>query len=178
MKESRFTVRCDHIHCDRVMGRLIRNPGYGGPSVGLNSWCWRPSISNHTKPGFHTALCESIEKEGIRNPILLWALPEGVLLTFGGSRLKAAREVGLLDIPAIINDYTGEFNNAPEVTPDTWRSFFTDPPKEFEFGPHGVDYHYNLERARRHAHDPAGFAWLNGGEPQFIREEFPWLLND
>jgi hypothetical protein len=161
-----------------VIGRLIRNPNYGGPSVGLNGWRWRDSISNHTKEQFQGALNEDISKHGVRNPILVWALPEGILLTFGGSRLKACREVGIDSIPAIINDYTGAFELSPEVRPDNWRTFFTDPPREVEFGEFGLDYHYNLERARRHDHDEAGFAWLEGETPPFIAREFPWVLED
>ncbi len=173
---SNFEVRFERIDIDAVVGRLIRNPGYGGPSVSLNGWCYKHSISNHTKAGFQEALNEDIKENGVRNPILVWALPEGVFLTFGGSRLKAARLGDFDTIPAIINDYTGDFSESPEVRPDNWDTFFTDPPRAFEFGEFGADYHYNLERARRHDHDPAGFAWLDGEEPSFIAEEFPWVL--
>lgn len=174
----KFHVRYEEIPCDEIRGRLIRNPGYGGPSVGLNGWRWLDRISNHTKPGFHAALIKSIKEDGIRNPVLVWALPEGIFLTFGGSRLKACRELDIKSIPAIINDYTGDYSESDEVTADNWVSFFTDPPRAFEFGEFGADYHYNLERARRYDHDEAGFAWLNGEQPQFIRDEFPWVLKD
>ena len=114
----------------------------------------------------------SIEEGGFRNPILVWSLPEGVFLTFGGSRVKAAVSLGLEDIPAIINDYTGLYRLLPEVTEDNWETFFTDPPRDVEFTKDGFDYHYNLERARRDKHDPAGFAWVEG-KPEFIKQEFP-----
>lgn len=171
---SDFDVRYEHIDVHRVRGRLIRNPGYGGPSVGLNGWRWRESISNHTKPGFQAALEESVRQEGVRNPILVWCLPEGIFLTFGGSRLRACRAVGRNWIPALINDYTGEFSDSREVTQDNWRGFFKDPPREVEFGEFGLDYHYNLERARRHDHDEAGFAWTDGDQ-DWMRKEFPWV---
>lgn len=157
-----------------MAGRLIRNPNYGGPSVGLNGWCWRPTISNHTKPGFQEALEESIRQEGVRNPILVWSLPEGIFLTFGGSRLRACKAVGRQWIPAIINDYTGDFASESLVRPDNWQQFFKDPPREFEFGQYGADYHYNLERARRDKHDEAGFAWVQD-EPNWMKQEFPWV---
>jgi hypothetical protein len=171
-------VRCGEIECEEVKGRLIRNPGYGGPGVSLNGWRWRPSISNHTKEGFQEALQADIAEDGVRNPILVWSLPEGLFLTFGGSRLKACLALGIRRIPAIINDYTERYSELPEVTPDNWEGFFTDPPREFEFGEYGADYHYNLERARRHDHDEAGFAWLDGEQPAFIAREFPWVLED
>lgn len=172
---SEHSVRYAIIPCDLVIGRLIRNPNYGGPSVSLNGWCYSHSISNHTKPDFHAALTASITEEGVRNPILVWSLPEGMLLTFGGSRLKACREAGIAEIPAIVNDYTGTYADCPEVTEDTLSYYFEDPPRTYEFGVDGFDYHYNLERARRQDHDPSGFAWFDG-TPAFISKEFPWLI--
>jgi len=145
--------------------------------VSLNGWCSLERISTHTKTGFQQALQESIEREGVRNPILVWSLDEGVYLTFGGSRLKACRALGLETVPAIINDHTGAYERFPEVTEQTLPETFIDVPKTYEFGPDGFDYHYNLERARRHAHDPAGFAWIDG-EPEFIKQEFPWVIAD
>ncbi len=171
-----YSVRAGDIRCDDVVGRLIRNPGYGGPSVGLNGWCYHTRLSSHTKAGFREALREDIKENGVRNPILVWSLPEGVFLAFGGSRLTSCIALGLDTCPAIINDYTEKYSESPEVRPDNWYTFFTDPPNTFEFGEYGADYHYNLERARRHDHDPAGFAWLDGEEPSFIAEEFPWVL--
>lgn len=175
---SEFSVRYSNVNVGDIIGRLIRNPSYGGPRVGLNGWCWRNQISNHTKAGFQEALEASIAEEGVRNPILVWALPEGMLLTFGGSRLKAARVIGLTKVPAIINDYTGAYSGCPEVHEANWDTFFQDPPRVFEFTENGADYHYNLERARRHEHDPAGFAWLKDEQPEFISKEFPWLISD
>lgn len=171
---SDFDVRCGYIHVGDVRGRLIRNPNYGGPRVGLNGWCWREAISNHTKPGFQAALEESIRQEGVRNPILVWSLPEGIFLTFGGSRLRACQEVGRTWCPAIINDYTGDYEDEQLVTEENWHKFFKDPPREFIFGEYGADYHYNLERARREHHDPAGFAWVDE-DTDWMRQEFPWV---
>lgn len=177
---SVFDVRFDYIDVDAVRGRLIRNPAYGGPSVSLNGWHWLPEISKAVKPGFKEALAESVRKEGVRNPILVWSLPEGIFLTFGGSRLLACRATGRKWCPAIINDYTGDFKDGHEVRPDNWQEFFKDPPREVEFGEFGFDYHYNLERARREHHDPAGFAWVEGAEdekasPGWMKQEFPWV---
>ena len=171
---SEFDVRYDLIDVDTVMGRLIRNPNYGGPSVALNGWRWTPAISKASKPGFQAALEESIQQEGVRNPILVWSLPEGTLLTFGGSRLRACRAIGRTWCPAIINDYTGEHQAGELVTELNWTKFFKDPPRDFEFGEYGADYHYNLERARRDQHDPAGFAWAEEGT-DWMKREFPWV---
>lgn len=177
-KGLRNGIRFSLISIDRIRGRLIRNPGYGGPSVGPYSWTWRPEISkDQSKAQFKAALRDSVANEGIRNPILVWAFPEGIFLTFGGSRVGACKDVGIDRIPAIINDYTGEFADCPEVTPENFTEFFTDPPRSYEFTKEGFDYHYNLERARRANHDPNGFAWVDG-TPTFIKAEFPWLIED
>ena len=172
----KHSVRAGDIRCDDVVGRLIRNPNYGGPSVGLNGWCYHTVLSRHTKAEFREALLADIEENGVRNPILVWALSEGIFLAFGGSRLTSCIRLGLPTCPAIINDYTGAFSESPEVRPDNWDTFFTDPPRTFEFGDDGADYHYNLERARRADHDEAGFAWLEGDEPEFLAKEFPWVI--
>lgn len=175
-----YDIRFDHIDVGNVDGRLIRNPYYGGPSVALNGWHWLPEISKAVKPGFRSALAESIQQEGVRNPILVWSLPEGLFLTFGGSRLLACRDIGRQWCPAIINDYTGDYSGGAKVTEDNFQEFFRDPPKDIEFGPYGFDYHYNLERARRDDHDSAGFAWVEDAEdaakaPGWMKQEFPWV---
>lgn len=163
------------LSIDLIRGRLIRNPNYGGPSVGRKGWTWRPEVSKAAKPEFHDALAKSISSKGVRNPVLVWSFPEGVFLTFGGSRVRAAKRAKLSSVPAIINDYTGEFRENSRVTEENWESYFTDVPSTHEFTEDGFDYHYNLERARRHNHDPAGFAWLEGDKPSWIKKEFPWL---
>lgn len=106
--------------------------------------------------------------------MLVWNFPEGLFLTFGGSRVVVAQELGVEAIPAIINDYTGAFGQASLVTADNLESYFTDLPRDYEFTDKGFDYHYNLERARRANHDPAGFAWVED-DPSWIEQEFPWL---
>lgn len=173
---SEYDVRYSTVDPSDIRGRLIRNPNYGGPPVGLNGWTWRPTLAKQqaAKPGFHKALRASIEKDGIRNPILVWSLPDGLFLTFGGSRVHAALAVGIEAVPAIINDYTGEYDDGVLVTEDNWQTFFTDVPRTFDFGEYGADYHYHLERARRHEHDDAGLAWLED-TPAWLSTEFPWI---
>jgi len=173
-----FDVRFAIVPCADILGRLIRNPNYGGPSVGPWGWTWREEISKAAKPEFHAALAESIREEGIRNPILLYNFKEGLYLSFGGSRVRACQEAGIEDIPAIINDYWGSYETSDSVTPENIDYWFEDPPRDYEFGERGFDYHYNLERARRANHDPSGFTWLNGEEPAWIAKEFPWLIKD
>jgi hypothetical protein len=172
-----FDVRYGPIRVADVLGRLIRNPNYGGPSAGAHGWTWRPDINKASKPVFAEALTEDIKKNGVRNPILVYCFDDsGLYLVFGGSRWKSAQLAGMEEIPAIINDYTRQvYADLETVTPENVTSFFTDPPRDYEFGEKGFDYHYNLERARRQNHDPAGFAWYDG-TPPFIAREFPWLI--
>ena len=171
-----FEVRFAIVPVDAIRGRLIRNPNYGGPSVGPYGWTWRPEISKHGKEGFQEALAKSVKEEGIRNPILLYSFSEGLYLTFGGSRVRACLQAGIEDIPAIINDYSGDYETSDSVTPENIDYWFEDPPRDYEFGEQGFDYHYNLERARRANHDPSGFTWLEGDKPAWITKEFPWLI--
>lgn len=172
---SEYEVRKADILVDDIRGRLIRNPHYGGPSVGLHGWTWRPELSKHGKEGFQEALLTSIRESGVRNPILVWSFSEGLFLTFGGSRVRACKEAGIETIPAIINDYTGDYAEDTLVTPSNVEEFFTDVPRDWEFNEDGFDYHYNLERARRHNYDESGLAWLKGDDPSWLTKEFPWL---
>lgn len=158
------------------MGKLVRNPAYNDRKVSLNNWCYVRELSRAKKPKFHAALVESIRAEGVRNPIILYALPDGWFLGFGGSRVKAAIEAGEELIPAIINDYNDEFKTAPTVEQHNWHKFFADPPQTVEFTEHGFDYHYHMERNRRNAADPAAVRWIKGN-PSWLREEFPWLTS-
>lgn len=172
-----FDVRHGLVPVSAIRGRLIRNPAYGGPSVGPHGWTWRPEINKASKPEFQEALAVDVKENGIRNPILVYCFDDsGLYLTFGGTRVNACKLAGIEEIPAIINDYTQVvYEAADSVTPDNVESFFQDPPRDWEFGEKGFDYHYNLERARRANHDPNGFAWLEGEEPAWIKKEFPWL---
>jgi hypothetical protein len=170
-----FDVRFTSIRCADIKGRLIRNPNYGGPELSLNGWTWRKEISKHGKEGFQGALEASVRDEGVRNPILVWSLPEGIFLTFGGSRVRACVSAEIEYIPAIINDYTGDFAGTPIVRKDNIEDFFIDPPRDWEFGEYGFDYHYNLERARRQNYDESGLTWLGDENPEWLDKEFPWL---
>lgn len=171
--ERTFTVRYASVPLSEIKGRLIRNPGYGSPHVSIHGWCWRPAISSHRKPLFQEALRDSIREEGLRNPVIIYALEEGCFLSFGGSRLRAAIDLGLETIPAIVNDYADRFPDAPEVTIENFSTFFTDVPDYFEITDKGADTHYSLERNRRHTHDAKGMAWA--GDAEFIRQEFSWI---
>ena len=162
------------VPLSEIKGRLIRNPGYNNQHVSLNGWCWIPdAATTHRKPQFQEALRESIQQEGIRNPVIIYALKEGCFLSFGGSRLRAARDLDLDGIPAIVNDYVGRFATGEEVNGDNYSTFFTEVPRYYEFTQWGFDYHYALERKRRADYDKGGLEWAK--DAAFIDEEFPWV---
>ncbi len=175
-KSLAYTVRYAEVPLEGILGRIIRNPGYGGPSLSIYGWTWRPDVSSHRKPLFQEALRDSIAEEGIRNPVVVYSTKEGDFLSFGGSRLRAARDAGLTTIPALVNDYVGRYSGCTEVTPDNVSDFFTDVPEYLEFTDTGVDTHYSLERNRREHYDPAGMDWCKGAD--FISTEFSWIPND
>lgn len=169
-----FTVRhCSDIDPQVVVDRLCRNPNYGGKPCIVPGACVIPAVERAMKPKFFEALSKDVAKNGWRNPILLYDTPEGLLLAFGGSRLRVAKQLDKV-IPAIVVDYTGAYASFPEVTPDNWQDFFQDVPELFEFTDTGVDTHYSLERNRRQWYDPAGMAWVPK-DNDFMEEEFSWL---
>src|SRR5690606_29970848 len=105
----------------------------------------------------------------------VYAFPEGIMLSFGGSRLRTAHELKM-PIPCIVVDFTGEFDEWPEVTQDTYAKYFKDVPAHFVIDSNGVDTHYSLERNRRHEYDPAGIAWTDP-KAEFLKREFSWLTS-
>ena len=164
------------VPLEDIKGRIIRNPGYGGPSSGINGWPYMDCVSQARKPLFMEALRDSIREEGFRNPIVAYASNSGVYVSFGGSRVLAGRDLGVGTIPCIVNDYAQRFAEAPTVTEGNFTSWFKDPPAFYEITEVGADYHYSIERNRRHAYDEAGMAWA--GDADFISKEFPWLAHD
>jgi hypothetical protein len=158
-----------------VTHRLIRNPNYGGRPCDVPGTCIIPVLEREIKPKFFQALEENVARDGFRNPILLYCTGQGLLLSFGGSRLRVARRLGI-PVPAIIVDYTRKLPLPDDVTEENYHIFFTDIPELFEFTDYGIDTHYSLERNRREHYDPQGMKWVEGIEDtEFLEAEFPWL---
>lgn len=168
-------IKYAEVPVELIKGKIVRNPNYGGESVSLNNWCWIEVLSTTRKPKFQEALRDSIKAEGFRNPIVVYSLPEGVFISFGQSRLRAARDLGLERIPAIVNDYSERFVDGENVTELNWTTYFRDIPSHVEFTDNGFDYHYGLERKRRHMCDEGGLAWIPDRRADFLAEEFPWV---
>ena len=158
-----------------IKGFIRRNPqAVEGYEAGPFGWRVRVNMNKKNKPVFRTALLRSIQTEGIRNPLLGWCFKEGLFLGFGAGRLKAAKEAGLLTVPMIVNDFTGDYDTAEQITPENFKDYFTDVPLTYEFGLTGFTYHYNLTPSTRVVHDPGGTAWYNGPLSDFY-DEFPYL---
>lgn len=161
----------DPMHVRR---RICFNPDCGGASTIVPGTCSIP-IRPNIKPKTRERIRQSVEREGFRNPILLYATaPKVLLLGFGGGRLLAAQDLNRC-IPAIVVDYTDDYEGYIPVTPDNWQSFFTDVPEHFVFTDRGIETHYNLERMREGEADPAGLAWATEEDMKDILEESPWL---
>jgi hypothetical protein len=161
------------VPTEEVLGRIVRNPAYPGAGLGIHGWVGISEISQRRKPAFRAKLAESLATEGFRNPVVLYATSAGLYLSFGGSRVQAAKDAGIEFVKAIINDYTGDWAHCDLVTEENWSSFFTDVPEWHEFTETGFDYHYSLERNRRDTYDPAGFEWVDNFHE--IAHEFPWV---
>lgn len=170
-----FRVHYAYVDPHGVVERMIRNPNYGGRPCTVPGTCIIPVVERKIKPKFFVALRKDVEANGFRNPILLYCTPEGLLLSFGGSRLRVAKELNK-EIPAIVVDYTETYKTCESVTFDNYHQFFRDEPVLFKFTDIGVDTHYSLERNRRRYYDEAGMAWTDKlDDVEFIAEEFPWL---
>ena len=168
------TVRFVLLPPEEIEGRLVRNPSYPGQDSGLFGWPIIPIEPTQRKPKFHAALRKSLKADGMRNPLLAAATPGGVGLLFGSSRFRCARDLKMGLIPVIVNDFTNRFEHCQEVTPANWLTYFVDVPKYAAFTRFGFDYHYSLERNRRHTFDSAGLAWVPDGE-DFLADEFAWI---
>jgi len=171
-----FTVRyCPTVDSQIVRRRIIFNPNYGGDPTEVPGTCTVRCINKGVKPQTRAAITKSVKAEGFRNPILVYATVSGVHLSFGGGRLLAAQQLDV-PIPAIVVDYSGDFQLFEEVTPDNWRGFFRDVPEFFEFSDAGVHTHYGLERGRNEWFDPAGIEWAKElDDNEFLIKESPWL---
>lgn len=173
---SNFTIKyVPQIDSRIIKYRLVRNPAYPGietevpGAVGV-------LIKRTRKPETREAIKDSVRREGFRNPILLYRTSKGTFLSFGGGRLQAAQELGVL-VPAIVVDYTGDLDPLRDVTPDNWQEYFRDVPTLFTFTDIGVDTHYGLERNRNEWFDPAGVEWAKGS-PEYMEavlKESEWL---
>jgi hypothetical protein len=164
-----FRVRHEWIDAQSITDKLVRNPAYPGKKVGLNGWTVVPLDDRmwKTKPALMEALEESILRAGMRNPIIVYRLPECTALLFGSCRWR----VGVrhrLQIPAIVVDYTASEHSGVPVTPENWQTFFVDVPAYFEFTEYGVDTHYSLEK-NRSGNVEQGLAWLEGQEERVRR---------
>ena len=158
-----------------ILGKLVRNPNYDGPQTGHpHGYPGQRIPEVGFKPSFFAALEKDVKENGFRNPVILQQCSEGLWLQFGASRYRVARKLAIPALPAVIVDWVGRFVKRPEVTPENWRTFFTDIPKYFEFTPEGIDHHYSLERKARDHYDPAGFEWC-GESADFIDQDFGWL---
>lgn len=167
-------VRCGYIPVEGIRGRIVRNDQYNENHLSLHGWCWVDTPRAKGKDGFHEALKASIAETGLRNPVIVYALPEGDFIAFGTSRYHAVRELGHEEIYALVNDHADRYPDLDEVTPENVAEFFKDPPQVIEFTEDGADYHYGIERNRRNSYDPAGLAWING-DPLWLKQEFGWI---
>ena len=170
-----MSVRYTQVKVADIKGFCRRNAqALEGYEIGPFGWRCREDMDKKNKPVFRKALRESIQAEGIRNPLLGWCFEEGLFVAFGAGRLKAAKEAGLTEVPMIVNDFTGAYKDCPEVTEENVADWFTDPPLTYAFRKTGFTYHYNLTPSTRVVHDPGAIAWYDGEISDFY-EEFPYL---
>ena len=90
----------------------------------------RAEFINGQENKFNTALRQSVSKYGIRDPIYINQLREGVLkVTVGNNRMVIAKELGIEKIPCVIklldpqnNDLNGRVLNTEKEIEDLFHS--------------------------------------------------------
>lgn len=117
---------------------IVKNPAYGER---IGEWgsrelkppkCWYNKLEQEYQ--FYTKLRESMEREGVRNPIFCNSFDEGTFCRYGTSRLWLARGLDL-DVPAVVADYVGRWDNLEELhTEEEIREKFIDQPEVVELG--------------------------------------------
>jgi hypothetical protein len=171
-----WTARGALIDPKMITHRICLNPNYGGISTGVPGTVG-VKIRNKVKPETRERIRLSIEREGVRNPIIVYNTTQGMFLGFGGGRLQACAALDK-PVPAIVIDYVGDMVDHPEVTPSNWQDFFTDVPDYFEWTDFGIYTHYGLERSREEDVDTKGIAWASADDMPAIINESPWLDDD
>ena len=90
----------------------------------------RPEFINGQENKFNNALKQSVSKYGIRDPIYINQLREGILkVTVGNNRMVIAKELGIEKIPCVIklhdpqnNDLNGRVLNTEKDIEDLFHS--------------------------------------------------------
>lgn len=97
---------------------LVDNKAYGKPIGKYGSRPIQPDITSRQKLeqkyGFYSKLEDSLDEEGIRNPIFCQSIEEGTFGKYGLSRLWIAKRKRM-KIPCIIADYVDRWPNLEEL---------------------------------------------------------------
>lgn len=136
-----YTLRYGYINPKYIEDTvLILNPNYGNPIGKYGSRPLEPPIEHRQKlenqNGFYTKLEKSIQKEGIRNPILCTSLETGTYARYGTTRLLFAKKLGLAEIPCLIVDWADRWVYLEEISQgdiNRIKALFKDPPEIIEF---------------------------------------------
>lgn len=153
---------------EEFIGMVMWNPAYpSNPPVSHHGA--KPIPRGKAKSKFRDALRESVRKEGFRNPIIGYAVDEGLLIQYGCSRLRVAKELGI-PIKVIVMDFTGRYADCPEVTETNYESYFLDVPRQFSILADRIEHSYFIARRDKGPSDPAGYAWL-GDDPTGVVDD-------
>lgn len=125
----KYTLRYARVPLDDISEwRLSGNPNYGPKKIGRYS-AYQGIKTFKNKPAFFASLRDSVEAEGVRNPIVLVS-DKGLHCRYGASRLWASRQLHKSSIPAIIADFDGQFDRGVELkTEQQVRAVFVDEPE-------------------------------------------------
>lgn len=145
-----YAARCDLAPESLEPWVLLPNPAYNPSMVvsikGVPVWSgrplWGPGVCD---PVFEAQLIEAIRKGGGRivNPVCVVDVKGSLFVTYGATRVRAARALGLL-VPAILS---GPYESPPVWTQakrivlsgkaETFTSHFRDPPAHLKVLPEG-----------------------------------------
>lgn len=136
-------TRYTHVHWSEIQDGVL-NPNvhvFGGGSPRLGKWVVCPLWNakalrgpGRSRPEFRKALCDSIVKEGVRNPVLCAQLGGKLYIRYGASRVVECRNAedatGVrIRIPVIISSIGDAVKRGGIlVTKENLDTFFKDPP--------------------------------------------------
>jgi hypothetical protein len=169
------------------IGKVCWNPNYPSVPPVSHLGCV-PLPRGKAKDKFRKALVASVRVEGFRNPITGYSVKEGIIIQYGASRLRTARQLGI-KIPVIVLDYGERHKSAPLVTNENYAEFFTDVPRAFEIRPPDEEHpggwyiHHSYfiakrDRESKYTYDPAGVAWLGNDPTGVIDDELRFVRAD
>ena len=107
------TIRLDALEpriviarCSASVGDLSYRVRGGGTRIAGTRPLTPEKAVIEAQKGFFQGLKESIAREGVKLPVLIWEINGKAYLRYGASRVYACRTLGLAEIPCVVAAYS------------------------------------------------------------------------